>query len=159
MTRPRHLADVFTAQRRPGTRHTRIRGTRHKPRWSGDLTRDDPVTLQPWDLGDAAVRHRARGRIKKTKPMLVIGSPPCTTFSEYPGPLQGQARFRGREEGDRRGSRASQVLRRGLSDAADSRKAIRARAPAHGIVWSMSDIMQIMMAPGVDMLTMDGCAV
>ena len=51
-----------------------------KPGWSLDLTRDDPVTGKPWDLGKPEVRERVRKMVHETKPFIVIGSPPCTLF-------------------------------------------------------------------------------
>ena len=56
-------------------------GVRLVPGWSLDLTRSDPETGQPWDLGKHAVRERVRKMIRESKPYLVIGSPPCTLFS------------------------------------------------------------------------------
>ena len=51
-----------------------------KPGWSLDLTREDPMTGEPWDLGKHAVRERVRKLVRDTKPFMVIGSPPCTMF-------------------------------------------------------------------------------
>ena len=44
------------------------------------MTRDDPLTGEPWDLGRHEVRERVRKLIRDTKPFMVIGSPPCTMF-------------------------------------------------------------------------------
>ena len=54
---------------------------RMKPGWSLDLTLDDPLTGKPWDLRKSEVRSRVRALVKTTKPFMLIGSPPCTSFS------------------------------------------------------------------------------
>ena len=51
------------------------------PGWSLDLTRDDPLTNKAWDLSRHDVRQRVRDLVHRTKPLLIIGSPPCTAFS------------------------------------------------------------------------------
>ena len=53
-------------------------GARLTPGWSLDLTREDPLTGQPWDLGKKEVRQRVRRLVRDTAPFLLIGSPPCT---------------------------------------------------------------------------------
>ena len=57
-------------------------GTELKPGYSLDLTMDDPATGQPWDLSKPAVQSRVRKLIRETKPFCVVGSPPCTAFSQ-----------------------------------------------------------------------------
>ena len=52
-----------------------------KPGWSLDLTRSDPKTGQAWDLSDAKVQARVKRMVMESKPLFVIGSPPCTAFS------------------------------------------------------------------------------
>ena len=56
-------------------------GLQLKPGWSLDLTLNDPMTGEPWDLSKAAVRQRVRKLVVETKPFMLIGSPPCTLFS------------------------------------------------------------------------------
>ena len=56
-------------------------GTRLKPGWSLDLTRNDPKTGEPWDLSDPKVQSRVKRLIIEGKPLFLIGSPPCTAFS------------------------------------------------------------------------------
>ena len=56
-------------------------GTILRPGWSLDLTMDDPLTGQPWDLGKREVRARVRKLVAESKPFMLIGSPPCTMFS------------------------------------------------------------------------------
>ena len=56
-------------------------GLQLKPGWSLDLTLNDPMTGEPWDLSKAEVRQRVRKLVIETKPFMLIGSPPCTLFS------------------------------------------------------------------------------
>ena len=133
-------------------------GTRLKPGWSLDLTRDDPKTGKPWDLGDSGVRDRVRELIRKTKPMLVFGSPPCTAFSN----LQGLSKNR----------RDPAVVKREIDEAvghlnfcvevyqmqmAAGRLFVHEH-PHSASSWTRPEITQLVMAPGVDMVTMDMCA-
>lgn len=55
-----------------------------RPGWSLDLTRADPTTGEPWDLSNQKVQSRVVKMINETKPLFLIGSPPCTAYS----PLQ-----------------------------------------------------------------------
>ena len=59
-------------------------GMKLKPGWSLDLTRADPATGKAWDLSRPEVQARAMKLLITTKPLFLIGSPPCTAFS----PLQ-----------------------------------------------------------------------
>ena len=52
-----------------------------KPGWSFDLTTCDE-TGKPWDFNDASMRNKAARRVLKDKPTLLIGSLPCTYFSQ-----------------------------------------------------------------------------
>ena len=45
------------------------------------MTRVDPLTGMPWDLGCSKVQSRVVKMIAKDEPLFVIGSPPCTVFS------------------------------------------------------------------------------
>ena len=56
------------------------KGVKLRPGWSLDLTLDDPLTGQAWDLGKHEVRKRIRSLVKETKPFMVIGSLPCAEF-------------------------------------------------------------------------------
>ena len=55
-------------------------GTRLVPRWSLDLTLNDPETGMPWNFNLHSVRERLRKLVRDTKPFLIICSPPCTMF-------------------------------------------------------------------------------
>ena len=48
-----------------------------------DLTTNDLDTGMIWDLSLKSNRDNARDFIKKTKPILLIGSPMCTAFSAW----------------------------------------------------------------------------
>ena len=52
------------------------------PGWSLDLTLNDPKTGKPWDLSEPSVQRRVKQMVRSTKPFCVIGSPPCTPFSQ-----------------------------------------------------------------------------
>ena len=56
-------------------------GTRLTPGWSLDLTRSDPKTGKPWDLGRKDVQARVTRMVEEGKPLFIVGSPPCTAFS------------------------------------------------------------------------------
>ena len=53
-----------------------------RPGWSLDLTMTDPESGERWDFSKAAVRDRALRLVKESQPFLIIGSPPCTAFSQ-----------------------------------------------------------------------------
>ena len=59
-------------------------GIRLQPGWSLDLTKADPLTGRAWDLSQPVVQSRVFKMSASTKPLFLIGSPPCTAFS----PLQ-----------------------------------------------------------------------
>ena len=56
-------------------------GQRLQPGWSLDLTRLDPLTGLPWDLSCVRVQRRVLKMVEKDQPLFLIGSPPCTVFS------------------------------------------------------------------------------
>ena len=49
--------------------------------WSFDLTTTDEEGA-PWNFNDPNMRNKAARRVLQDKPMLLIGSPPCTYFSQ-----------------------------------------------------------------------------
>ena len=51
--------------------------------WSLDLTTDDPRAGLPWDMGKREVRNRVRQLVEETRPVMLIGFPPCTLFSSF----------------------------------------------------------------------------
>ena len=58
-------------------------GTRLKPGWSLDLTRNDPKTGQPWDLSDPKVQSRVKRLVIEGKPLFLIGPPTLHTILNY----------------------------------------------------------------------------
>ena len=52
--------------------------------WSLDLTTHDSKG-RAWDFDDEECRQRARNLVRRTKPLLLIGSPMCTWFSSLMG--------------------------------------------------------------------------
>ena len=48
-----------------------------RPGWSLDLTTQDNDG-KPWDFSRREMRERAIRKIKKDRPLLIIGSPMCT---------------------------------------------------------------------------------
>ena len=55
------------------------------PGWSLDLTRSDPATGRAWDLATPAVQAKVKRMVLEQQPLFVIGSPPCTAFSQLQG--------------------------------------------------------------------------
>ena len=56
-----------------------------RPGWSLDLTTKDPVTGKPWDLSLPSVQSRVKKLVRDTEPFCIVGSPPCTPFSQLQG--------------------------------------------------------------------------
>ena len=65
-------------------------GEQLRPGWSLDLTTLDPSTGEAWDLSKVEVQNRVMKLVQTTKPLFLIGSPPCTAFS----PLQRLSRHK-----------------------------------------------------------------
>ena len=53
-----------------------------KPGWSLDLTMKNPETNELWDLADRRTQDRVLRLVRETQPFCVVGSPPCTPFSQ-----------------------------------------------------------------------------
>ena len=60
-------------------------GTELKAGWSLHLTMRNPKDGQPWDLSKREVQDKVKGKVRRSKPFIVIGSPPCTAFSQLQG--------------------------------------------------------------------------
>ena len=56
-----------------------------KPGWSLDLKTKDPTTGEAWNLSDRRVQERVRRLVRDTEPYCIVGSPPCTPFSQLQG--------------------------------------------------------------------------
>ena len=72
------VAELFSPPRT--AERARQRGL--KGGWSLDKEVVDPWTGKTWDLSGERAREAARSLLKKTKPKLLIVSPPCTMFSQ-----------------------------------------------------------------------------
>ena len=60
-------------------------GTQLKAGWSLDLTMRDPETGLPWNLSKKEVQEKVRKMVVNDKPFMLVGSPPCTAFSQLQG--------------------------------------------------------------------------
>ena len=60
-------------------------GTTLRPGWSLDLLTKDPTTGKPWDLSERKIQAKVIKLIKDTEPFCIVGSPPCTPFSQLQG--------------------------------------------------------------------------
>ena len=71
------VAEIFSPPRTTAraARHGLTRG------WSLDLDHMCPVTGRKWDLTDVTDIRRAWGLLRRSRPKLLIASPPCTLFS------------------------------------------------------------------------------
>ena len=73
-----HVSEVYSPERvtKLARKHRLTSG------FSIDLREVDPDTNKPWDLTDPEIRAKVRYRVQNEKPLLLIGSPPCTAFSQ-----------------------------------------------------------------------------
>ncbi len=133
-------------------------GARLTPGWSLDLTREDPMTGQPWDLGKKEVRQRVRGLVRDTKPFLLIGSPPCTMFSS----LQSLSKRQRDEEKYQKALRAAKEHVKFCLELYDMQmKAGRYflhEHPHSASSWAMPEVLKMLMIDEVDVMVCDMCA-
>ena len=132
-------------------------GTKLKPGWSLDLTRNDPKTGEPWDLSDKEVQSRVRKLVRECKPLFLIGSPPCTAFSS----MQNANRAR----------RDPKVVEKELKEAKehmkfcielyvmqlDGRRCFIHEHPAGATSWNLKETIQLLMREDVGIATFDMC--
>ena len=125
--------------------------------WSLDLTMRDPETDAPWDLSKPAVQKKVRRMVIDSKPFMLIGSPPCTAFSQ----LQGLNNHK----------RDPEVERRELAEACAhiafcfemyevQRKAGRYFAhehPSSASSWSRPEVLKMLLQEDVDLVEVDMC--
>ena len=129
-----------------------------KPGWSLDLTRDDPLTGKPWDLGGHGTRERVRDLVRKSKPLLVIGSPPCTAFSR----LQGLSRAKRdpkivkeeRRVAEGHIKFCAEVYKTQIADG----RLFMHEHPHAADSWKLRDMTMLLTTPGVGMVRTDMCA-
>ena len=133
-------------------------GVRLVPGWSLDLTREDPLTGEPWDLAKCAVRNRVRELVRKTKPLLLIGSPPCTLFSSLQNPTKGK---RDRRKYEKELKIAEGHVKFCLELYEMQRKGGRYflhEHPNSASSWQMKEVQAMLMQADVDAVTCDMCA-
>ena len=133
-------------------------GVRLVPGWSLDLTRDDPSTGQPWDLSKHAVRERVRKLVRDTKPLMLIGSPPCTMFSLLQG-LSKNKRDPVKFEKEMKNARSHikfciELYRIQMS----SGRFFMHEHPHSASSWQLPEIMEMLCHRDVDSVTCDMCA-
>jgi len=85
------IAELFS----PPRTAERARRRGYRGGWSLDVAHCDPWTGKTWDLSDEKVKESARRLLRKTRPKVLIASPPCTLFSQMQylsgGPKDGKA--------------------------------------------------------------------
>jgi len=72
------VAEIFSPPRT--TRRALERGA--KGGFSLDVDHEDPWTGRKWNLLDPKTQDAARSLVRRTRPRLLIASPPCTLFSQ-----------------------------------------------------------------------------
>ena len=132
-------------------------GTRLKPGWSLDLTRNDPKTGEPWDLSDKKVQSRIVKLVAEGRPLFIIGSPPCTAFSI----IQNINKERRDEK------KVQKELEEAKEHIRFSIKLYRMQLegnrffvhehPVAATSWQMKEIIELMMEDGVGVTTFDMC--
>ena len=90
------------------------------PGWSLDLTTKDPLTNEPWDLSKRTVQERVKKLIRESEPYCIVGSPPCTPFSQLQG-LNKRKRDPKVVKKELEAGKAHKTLYRSLQDADQSR--------------------------------------
>ena len=132
-------------------------GTRLKPGWSLDLTRNDPKTGEPWDLSDKKVQSRIVKMVAEGKPLFLIGSPPCTAFSAM---LNLSKAKRDEEVVKKQLEQAKDHVRFCLQlyqMQLDGKRYFVHEHPATATSWRMPEVIELMMHPEVGMTTFDMC--
>lgn len=123
--------------------------------WSLDLTtrRKDG---RAWDFSQAWMREEARALAARTKPRLIVGSPPCTPFSA----LQNLSK-RGREEQLARERAAAEVHLRFCcqmyKDQAERGDLFLHEHPLTAESWKLRVVQEMMALPGAVTVVADQC--
>ena len=144
------VAQEATAKRREGVDLI--------PGWSFDLTKADPQTGKPWDLSNDNIQSRVKKIIAESRPLFVIGSPPCIPFSVL--------------QNINKGRRCPKVVAQELdlgkknikfcigiykAQMKEGRFFIHEH-PKSATSWSMPEIVEVLAVPGVDVAEVDLCA-
>ena len=124
--------------------------------WSLDLRTTDDAGV-PWDFNKAAIRAKAIDLINKTKPLFIIGSPPCTMFSQ----LQRLNKNMGSPEWNKLFREACEHLKFSVSVYFKQLKEGRYflhEHPAGATSWEVQCIRDLLRAPSVHTVDADLCA-
>ena len=132
-------------------------GTRLRPGWSLDLTRNDPKTGMPWDLSDKSVQNRVRKLVRDSAPLFLIGSPPCTAFSS----MQNASRSkRDPATVEKELEEAKQHMRFCIElyvMQLDGGRCFIHEHPAGATSWNLPETIQLLMHEEVGVATFDMC--
>jgi hypothetical protein len=113
-----------------------------------DLTTDSGDGV-PWDFDKPRHRDRAMALVKETRPMLVIGSPPCTCFSQF---QRLNVKGKGEPEFQRKYDRAVRHMQFVISICHAQRSAGRfflLEQPAGATSWDLKCVRNLAQAQGV----------
>jgi len=136
----------------------RFDGVNLKPGWSLDLSTKDPSTGRAWDLSDRKVQARVIKLIHDTKPFCIVGSPPCTPFSQ----LQGLNKARRDPKIVENELKMGKLHMRFCLDV--YRMQVRAgrhlahEHPAGSTAWKMPEVQQFILEYGIDSVKMNMCS-
>jgi hypothetical protein len=136
----------------------KFEGINLRPGWSLDLSTKDPTTGMPWDLSDKKVQSRVIKLIRSTEPFCIVGSPPCTPFSQ----LQGLNKAR------RDPKTVAEELRIGkahMNFCIDvyrmqmrSGRHFAHEHPAGSTAWNMPEVKQFILEYGIESVKMNMCS-
>ena len=129
-----------------------------KPGWSLDITMPDPEDGMPWDLSKECKRRRLRELINTTEPYFLIGSPPCTPFSN----LQNlNAKRRDPEIVKKELEAGKRHIRVCCAEYTAQHKAGKYFVHEHphtATSWSMPEVQALLKLDGVQVIIVDMCA-
>ena len=127
-----------------------------RPGWSLDLTTANPKG-QRWDFSKVEMRKQARELLIKTRPTVLIGSPPCTPYSQ----LQKLNEHRRDPEVVAREKVAADVHMRFCCELYEEQHRRGAfflhEHPAGAESWKMRCMLKVMAMKGVEAVVADQC--
>ena len=133
-------------------------GIQLKPGWSLDLTLNDPMTGEPWDLSKLEVRKRVKKLVIETKPFMLIGSPPCTLFSA----LQNLSKDKRNKE---KFEKEMIIARKHIqfcielyTTQMNGGRYFLHEHPESATSWSLKEVVELAAREGVEMTVCDMCA-
>ena len=132
-------------------------GTIVRPGWSLDLTMDDPLTGQPWDLGKGEVRARVKKLVAESKPFMLIGSPPCTMFSTLQNlskAKRNEKKFNEKEVAKKHVKFCVELYKMQLKGG----RHFLHEHPKEATSWTMDEVKDLAETPGVLTAVCDMCA-